>query len=296
MDELRFRKVELSDKEWVDRCFVAMQPRISEYTFTNLYSWGSFRELEWAKRGETVFFRVNYHGERYFLSPAGYGDCGDVFRFMADYSASHGMTGVKLVTEYQKKYAQATGLPVNADRGNWDYVYRTDTFADLKGARLDGKRGFVKKFREKHKSEWFRYDNTYKADCIHLLERWMEGKREGNTGVEEEYQALRLFLDEFEHLGCVGGLLYADGKLAGFTFGEMLNSRTFVVHFEKADTAFNGVYQTLGSQFAAREAKGRFDFINREQDLDIEGIRKAKMSWAPLKLIKKYSLEISSPT
>jgi hypothetical protein len=292
MQEPVFKRITLEDKPLIDAFFLSAQPQLSEYTFTNMYAWGSFRELEYASYEGGILFRAHHRGERYFLSPVGYSDCERIYRFMADYGASHGLESIKLVTGHQKHYAHLTGYPVVSDRPDWDYVYRTESLATLKGWRLDGKRGFVKKFRENYRSEWVSYDNSYKDACIGLLDKWMEGKREGNPGIEEEYQALRLFLDQFDRLGCVGGLLFADGKLAAFTFGERLNDRTFVVHFEKADTSFTGVFQTVCNQFVLHEAAGKYDFVNREQDLGIEGIRKAKTSWAPFRHVKKYTLEL----
>jgi hypothetical protein len=94
--------------------------------------------------------------------------------------------------------------------------------------------------------------------------------------------------DNYRVLGLSGGVVLVEGRVAAFSFGEKLNDTTFVVHFEKADPAYTGSYQIINQLFVQNEVSGRYLFVNREQDLGIEGIRKAKLSYVPVRLLKKY--------
>jgi uncharacterized protein len=96
-------------------------------------------------------------------------------------------------------------------------------------------------------------------------------------------------LDNIEKLGCIGALIKVDGKFRAFTVGEMLNDDTAVIHIEKADSKVNGLYTLINQQFCEHEWSEAM-YINREQDLGVEGLRKAKNSYNPIKLVKKFSV------
>ena len=96
-------------------------------------------------------------------------------------------------------------------------------------------------------------------------------------------------LHNYEALGCKGAMIKMDGFFEAFTAGEMLNEDTAVIHIEKAKTTVDGLYTIINQQFAEREWSGS-TFINREQDLGEEGLRKAKLSYHPSKLIEKYTI------
>lgn len=292
MSSWDFKPLTLDDRPYLDRVFLHAQPQASEFTFTNLFTWGQARHNEFCRRDDGVVFRLTWEGETYLLAPIGFNDCEKAFGDIMDLCVKNGYKTIRLASEYQKRFARKKGFHIEHDRPNYDYVYRTESLATLKGWRLDGKRGFVRKFLGQYTHTFETYTENDKSECLDFLERWVDNKREGNPSVMEEYQALRIFIDHYGSLGCTGGVLRIDGQVQGFTFGERLNDRTFVVHFEKAETAFTGIYQALNQMFVNKEALGRYQLINREQDLGLEGLRKAKMSYAPLKLIKKYTLKL----
>lgn len=289
MQELDFKRIEIGDRQLFDRYFETFQPSISEYTFTNLFIWSDIKDIRYAKMDEGLVLKSHHHNEACFLPPMGYNDCQKTLDTLMDYGASRQIRKFRVISEHFKKYLRRPGVHITSDRANYDYVYKTASLSGLKGWRLDGKRGFIKKFRENYPS--FRYDRytpDYRKACLDLYQAWMDEKAAADPSVTEEWNAFRMFLDHFENLNAAGGVLTADGKLAGFSFGEKLNDNTFVVHFEKADTAFTGSYQMINQQFVQHEAEGKYLFVNREQDLGIEGIRKAKLSYVPIRLVKKY--------
>ena len=96
-------------------------------------------------------------------------------------------------------------------------------------------------------------------------------------------------LENIEYLGCKGALLKVDGRFEAFTVGEMMNNETAVIHIEKAGTAIDGLYTVINQQFCARQWSNAI-YVNREQDLGLEGLRKAKLSYNPVRILDKYMM------
>jgi len=116
----------------------------------------------------------------------------------------------------------------------------------------------------------------------------MRNKDSSDSSVNDEFLAFKNFIEYFPKLNASGGIILVEGKVVAFSFGEKLNENTFVIHFEKADSSYTGSYQIINQLFVQSEAYGKYAFVNREQDMGIEGLRKAKLSYAPFKLLKKY--------
>jgi hypothetical protein len=108
----------------------------------------------------------------------------------------------------------------------------------------------------------------------------------------DEYDALCELLEHYDRFRCAGAVVCVEGVPAAFSFGEALNDSTFVVHFEKADTRLVGSFQTINQQFVQNEVLGGYEFVNREQDLGVPGLRKAKESYVPIRMEKKYIVSV----
>jgi uncharacterized protein len=288
MQELNFKRIEIGDKQLFDKFFSVFQPAISEYTFTNLFMWSAIKDTQYARMDEGLVLKTYHHNEACFLPPIGYNDCQKTLDQLIEYGSAHGIRKFRVISEHFRKFLKHPGVKITADRDNYDYVYKTQSLASLKGWRLDGKRGFIKKFRENYEFRYVPYTQDYKKACLELYQNWLGDKAAADPSILDEWKAFTAFLENFQALGATGGVITVDGRLAGFTFGEKLNDNTFVVHYEKADTSFTGSYQMINQQFIQKESEGKFLFVNREQDLGIEGIRKAKLSYAPIRLVKKY--------
>ncbi len=291
MDLLNFKSITMEDKPVFDRFFSLYLPKISEYTFTNLFIWSKPKNIEFTVYEDGLLMTARDKEDRpYFLPPIGYEDCEKMLNFLIDYGREHDIRLIELVPEFQKKYIKKPGCTVLADRNSFDYIYKSSSLATLKGWRLDGKRGFVKKFRENYPFEYKRYEAQYQKQCLELFETWMGEKHAVDKSILDEYSAFQEFIGHFDRLNASGGLIFVQGKLAAFSFGERLNETTFVIHFEKADSAYTGSFQIINQLFMQKEAAEKFPFVNREQDMGIEGLRKAKLSYAPFKLLKKYTV------
>lgn len=288
---MNFQPLSLEEKRYFDEWFRRMQPQISELTYTNLFLWQKAHDIMWAPWKEGALLLYSEGGKRYFLPPIGFQDCEKVFAEVVNIAKREGISGIIRLPEWAKRFLPDKKRLV-PQREHFDYVYKAQQLAELKGWRLDGKRAFVRKFQQTYPDwKFVVYDEQFKEGCERLLNKWLS-QHQDRPGVHEECEAIRLLLDYRTFLGVDGGVLLVQGEVVGFSFGEKLNETTFVTHFEKADTAYIGSYQMLNQQMAYHVIAPSYLFVNREQDLGIEGLRKAKKSYVPLKLVKKYSYEI----
>lgn len=109
----------------------------------------------------------------------------------------------------------------------------------------------------------------------------------GDDSKKSEFCVTKNSIRKFEELGLIGGVLRVDGEIVAFTIGEPVNEDTFVVHIEKAFSAVDGAYPMINQQFVEHELQGKYKYVNREEDLGVEGLRKAKLSYKPAFLIEK---------
>ena len=167
-------------------------------------------------------------------------------------------------------------------------MYSVESFATLSGKKLHGKRNFCNRFENAHDWHYEVLSPAAFDDCRALLQSWDEEKDGGNA---EENEAIERMFQYWDTLGMIGGVLYADGKPAAFTAGERLGSDTIDVHFEKAIDDLPGAYPMVAREFA-RQLQRDFPeirYLNREEDMGIPGLRKAKEEWYPMFMIDKFT-------
>ena len=130
--------------------------------------------------------------------------------------------------------------------------------------------------------------------CLEIAKAWADQSMSTGEKVkspERELGALSLAIRHFDALALSGGLIRIDGKPVAFTIGEEINSKLFLLHFEKALSGYDGLYAAINHEFAARNLSG-YEYINREEDMGIEGLRRAKLSYYPAILLDRYTAEL----
>ena len=134
------------------------------------------------------------------------------------------------------------------------------------------------------------------SDCIALYDQWMTEKdEETEESLQNEKLSVELALNNMDSLGLTGGTIYIDGKLCAFTVGERLHPHMQLIHIEKGDTNYEGIFPMINQQYVLHECED-VELINREEDMGIEGMRKAKRSYNPLKMIEKHLLSTKDLT
>ena len=293
-----FAEIALHNKHEFDSYIYKNGPRISEMTFTNLFAWRHFYKFRYAILADLLcVISVPCEGEPFAMMPVGdisTDNFDKAYSSIREYFIQNGWKPVfKKVTKEDLEFFKsrvASEESILYDRDNSDYIYNTADLLNLRGKKYDGKRNHINKFKKQHTFEYVPLDCSLLDECSRIMDEWCKEKNCNcqNGGYCERKANLEL-LRNYKTLGCKGGLIKVDGVFEAFTVGEMLTADTAVIHIEKAKSSIDGLYTIINQQFVEQEWSGTA-FINREQDLGKEGMRKAKLSYHPVTLIDKYTV------
>lgn len=295
-----FSEITLNSKTLFDQYIIKHHPEISELTFTNFFAWRYYYKFRYAIISDLLcIISVPGNGEPFAMMPIGEVNEDKFAAALEGLKEYFGKKGWKLVfrkiTEDELVFFRGripSETSVVYDRDNSDYLYNTVDLIGLRGKKYDGKRNHINRFKKLHTYEYVSLECALLDECSRIMEQWCEAKNcSCQSGDYCERQANMELLRNYRTLGCKGALIKVDGVFEAFTVGEMLNEDTAVIHIEKAKNSIDGLFTLVNQQFAEREWGGT-TYINREQDLGMEGMRKAKLSYQPIKLVDKYSVYI----
>lgn len=278
---------------------VGEQCRDADHAFVNLYIWNSayHQELAFFRTGEgdrAVIRFCDGAGSCRFLFPAGRGPLPPVIEEMRKIARERGeIFSISAVTESQRaelESAMPNSFSAQEDRDIADYLYSAESLATLAGKKLHGKRNHINAFSSAHQWELLPLTPDRFDSCRAVLDAW--GAEHGGATAEAEREAIERALAAFDALGLEGALLLADGEPAAFTLGSMLTSDTLCIHVEKALSSLNGAYPTINREFVRMmlQKHPALTTVNREDDMGLENLRKAKLSYRPAELLTKFTL------
>ena len=289
-----FRSVCLSDKEYLDEAFRAFQPEISELTFTNLFMFRHVHDYQLSeRRGSIIIFAKSYSDEPYFMPPIGGADIPLTLEDLLEFLRKAGEKPViELVCKgfIDKYIAGNDKYSFELDEDDSDYLYKTRDLVELAGRKYHDKKNLLNRFVRTYRHEYRTLTDDMVPDAKDLVHRWCQEKCSCDIpSTFGETEATLLALDYFDQLSIKGGAVFVDGKLEAIALGEELNEDTAVVHVEKANSEYAGLYQYISSRFLAHEFP-HFKYVNREQDLGEPNLRKSKQSYNPVRMIEKYKI------
>ncbi|HIU64673.1 MAG TPA: DUF2156 domain-containing protein [Candidatus Avacidaminococcus intestinavium] len=293
---LEFKNIELQDKEIFDAYFTKGYYQGSECTFTNLFVWRTCYKIRWAISYNSLIIKVTRSNTTFILPPFG-ANPKDLPAIFAEIKESfHGESfQVRGIYEEQVPILEEFLHPdheIIEDRDNWDYVYDRDSLATLAGRKYHSKKNHVNAFRKEHPNyEFSIIKPTDIEECIAFADLWCEKKGLNDDGLRCELCAVEDALRHYDILEIKGGLIRINGKVEAFTIAENLNKDMAVVHFEKANADIRGLYTVINQDFVSNVLTD-VKYINREEDMGIEGLRTAKESYKPVFMTKKYTLTI----
>ena len=179
------------------------------------------------------------------------------------------------------------------DDVNSEYVYNSSDLINLAGKKYHSKRNHINTFKKKYVSEFDEYSPKYREECLALQDKWakVSGAEEG--AARDEYESIARALDNYEALNLRGCVVKIGGEVVAFSMGEHISEDTAIIHIEKADRDFDGLYTYINREFAANFWSD-CTYINREEDMGVPGIRKAKQSYYPAFMINKYDVALRS--
>jgi uncharacterized protein len=288
-----FRPVELTDKPVFDQFLAEEQPGTSELTFTNLFMWRRCYRTVWRVwNGVILLILHEANGEPFGMPPVGRGDKAAALEVLV--SELRALKAAPRVTrvgeDFVHSFADPERYQVIEDRDNSDYVYLARDLIDLTGKKFHRKKNHLNKFIKNYSFEYAELTPELVGSFLELQEAWCELKNcVQNEGLSDEHGAIYEALSNYTTLGFRGGAIVIDSKVEAFAIGEMLNSDTAVIHVEKANPDVPGIYAAINQQFC-QAAWSQAKYINREQDLGLESLKKAKESYNPHHMVDKFVL------
>jgi hypothetical protein len=278
------RPLEAADKELLDGVFARLQPRVSEFTFANLFLFRHAHAYQLCNVEEgVVLMGKGYGGEAYFLPPLG----GNVDTILARLF-SRGLVLYGADDLFREKYLGDGSLTVEEDRASFDYLYLRRELAELPGNRYHKKKNRINYFTARHEYRVEHYGAHLSEGCLRLVDEWYRVRNTvTGSSLDQETEACREAVALAHELELQGVVITVSGEVKAFALGERLNRETTVCHFEKADPFLEGLAQLVNREFN-RILFTDCTFVNREQDLGEGGLREAKLSYHPVELVRKY--------
>lgn len=289
---IKFKDLTIEDKEAITSITINSERKNCDLSFSNLCSWRFMYGTQFAVVDGFLILRFRINNKLAYMMPVGEGNLKKILEELIEDSKNEGepflMYGVCNNMKEEIGKLMPDTFEFSSNRDYVDYVYLRTDLAELKGKKLQSKRNHVNKFYKTYSDyEYVPITKDRIDECLRLEEEWCRANDcSQQNGLGNERRSLTYALNHFDELGLSGGVLYVNGKIAAFTFGMPINHETFGVHVEKADTAIEGAYNVINQEFA-RHIPEQYIYLNREEDLGIEGLRKAKLSYQPAILLEK---------
>ena len=297
--QIDFKPITIDDKEVITSFTLPSPLRNCDLAFSNMCSWRFLYQSEYAvyKNFLLIRFYIEEKNKKRiaYMRPIGNGDFRDALLQLEEDSWQHGhpllMLGVTPISKDLLEEAFPGEFSYIPERDYFDYIYLREDLATLKGKKFQAKRNHVNKFKKQYAYEDEPLTAELVPECLEFEAKWYKANRTDDDQEEltDERKSMIFALNHFKELNLLGGAIRIDHKLVAFTFGSPINQDTFGVHVEKADTDYDGAYSIINQEFASRIPE-QYIYVNREEDLGIPGLRKAKLSYNPTILLPKAAV------
>lgn len=305
-----FRELRIEDLYILQGYFEQLYPQTSMHNFTNLFIWRHYYHTKISRWRRNILILIyTAHEGGSFLEPLGPEKMPETIKLCLSFLSerSNGFKpAIRRVSERFVKTYLNNGyeFSIEKDIDRSEYVYLAKDLIHLKGRKYDGQRNHIKRFKEAYpdfKIETISQENI--PECLELSQQWLSGKcrdldnrnpdpeevLQTMSFIDEETVAVKEALLNFYQLPVTGLAIRIDGKIRAFSIGEKLNQEMALIHIEKADHGYLGLAQFICHVFT-RIKWSDCKFINREEDLGLKGLRKAKLALGPDHFINKYNI------
>ncbi|MDP6154772.1 MAG: phosphatidylglycerol lysyltransferase domain-containing protein [Candidatus Thermoplasmatota archaeon] len=285
-----FRQITFEDRPFFMEFQSRYPPEHSDYIFSTMVCWQHYMRYSYARNHDSVIIMTEHEGEIRFRPPMGPKDRTTLEEVIRLSREINGENSFSVVDPEMKDWLQAEfpNMEFQPQRDYFDYVYLAKDLAELSGKRY---------LKIRNQLNYFLKHNTYSAEEIskeniaearEFLVKWCLQK----GCVEEpllnsERIAVQTALANFTELGLSGLIIRINGIVEAFSVFEKMSNDTAVVHFEKANFTYKGIYQAINRE-TAKFLVNDFKFINRETDMGIKGLRKAKEKYHPHHFVEVY--------
>ena len=294
---LNFKPVSIEDKEVINNFFFESTYRNCDFSFSNIFCWRHKYNTSFLIQDNFLFFHFYAGGKKSgYMMPLGKGDLKIALNIL-EKDAKDRNDDFRLFAVSKEMFNQIENIyPKKFEfcpNRNWfEYIYESESLIHLKGKKLQSKRNHINKFKRTYSYEYLPITRDLIPGCLELYCRWCRengGCMEDQSLIDERYATQQAF-DNFEKLGLKGGAIQVDGKIVAYSYGQQLTNDTFVVHAEKSLYDIDGGFSIINQQFAEHEAAS-YRYINREEDIGLESLRQAKLSYQPVFLLEKGAVK-----
>ena len=268
-----FKPIDISMKQMVEHYTAKWKLECSEYTFSNLLMWGCGGNIMLAEDEQALYILLHWGNERFMFAPLTVEPESEYYQTAldkaAEYMSTHGIDPIfkGISGPIKAAFERCTGYELIDDRNKRNHIHQ-----------------FMAQYGERY--EYVKITGDMMGECVDVHNEWLSEKSPDETD-NMELCAIKTLLMHMDVLGIRGGGIRIDGKLAAFTLGQKMDDNMAVVHIEKADNEIMGLYTVINNQFVQHELTD-VKFINREEDMGMEGLRKAKLSYYPAYMIDKF--------
>lgn len=296
---LTFNPITIEDKKIIEKYLCDYKFTTSEYSFTNLLIWRKGCDIQYTIYDKVLIIKKrDFKGKYHFMQPIGYTkeNLKKIIEELKEYRKINDMEFLfkdvesSFLEDLKEIYGDEAYIQEDID--NFDYIYLSEKLISLSGKKLHSKKNhynyFIKNYDYAVKD--FSEDGV-KEDCISAAEKWLDKKYNGNDYLKYEFDGISEIITYMNELNLKGMAVYVDNTVAAFTIGECVNNHMAIVHIEKGLPEINGIYAFTNKTFVENYLSS-VKYINREQDLGLEGLRKAKRSYYPVKLEEKYCVNL----
>lgn len=297
-----FKDIDIDAKDKLQPYFDMVDYEACEYCFATLYMWQHLYKTGYYIGDGFAVLIGEYEGDTFSILPLCSKDkLPQVIDFVLNYFESiesklyfRGITQ-EIVDDLKEYYPGR--FEYIEERDLFDYVYDAESMRTLAGRKNQKKRNHINYFLKEYEGrfEYKLLDKNNFDECLDLVKQWADNKEENNEydeGMDDELIGIKKIFNNYDVLKFnvkIGGI-YIDGKLEAFTIGELLNPNMALIHIEKANPNIRGLYPFINQQFLVNEFSD-VEFVNREEDLGIPGLRKAKLSYHPIRFVEKYTVK-----
>lgn len=272
---MQIEPISLSHSQLLRESFHKLQLDICEYSFANLYLYRKTDKCTLIFDGVPFIKGQTYDGKTFIMPTT------DIRTYDTD-ALKRLLQDVDFlfpIPEEWLPHFEKAGFKSSFLEQDSDYVYQLEKLSNYPGRHLSSRRNLLYQFEEEYNA----ISSPLSQDALKILETWQSSSHHQIT----DYEPCKEAIEQSQTLGLIGRMYVVDQKPVGFIIGEPLNDRMFVIHFAKADVSYKGIYPYMYHSFA-KELEGRFQLLNWEQDLGIEGLRQSKSAYQPDKHIRKY--------
>lgn len=289
---ITFKPITPASKKEITTYTIPGAYRDNNLSICNLCSWHFLNDSCFAIVDRMLVIRFTFHNGQYIYTlPFGKGDITTALELLHQETQELGQPlmffgSLPELKDVLEKYFPSP-FEYDSHRDHYDYLYLRTSLAELKGREYQPKRNHANRFRKTYSYEYIPLTPDILPHCLELAEKWcMDHDCQKSKSLRNEQKAMAFAMKHFRQLELLGGALRVNGEIIAFTYGAPVNHDTFCVHIEKADTGFDGAYAVINQEFAAHIPE-KYTYINREEDLGIPGLRKAKLSYQPELLLEK---------